>query len=183
MKNQCPIVKDLLPSYIDELTSSETNQFIQTHLNSCKECNQVFKEFSSTLEPVDTGFTNKKAAYELDIIQRIQKRNYRIIIFSIIIGASLGMYTLTSFKINTFFLLMWVYPFISILLGSISSLILRNVWVAPIIILLITSISSFILHLNGFWFWVLVYFVFTLGGSLLGLYIRWLIEKSKGRLG
>ena len=36
--NECNIVKDLLPSYIDGLTSKESNIFIKNHLSNCTEC-------------------------------------------------------------------------------------------------------------------------------------------------
>ena len=36
--NECNIVKDLLPSYIDGLTSKESNIFIENHLSNCTEC-------------------------------------------------------------------------------------------------------------------------------------------------
>lgn len=36
--NECNIVKDLLPSYIDGLTSKESNNFIKNHLSNCTEC-------------------------------------------------------------------------------------------------------------------------------------------------
>ena len=40
MKNDltCGVVRDLLPSYVEGLTSQETNQAVETHLASCPEC-------------------------------------------------------------------------------------------------------------------------------------------------
>ena len=38
--NECSIVKDLLPSYIDRLTSKESNIFIENHLSNCIECKE-----------------------------------------------------------------------------------------------------------------------------------------------
>lgn len=35
---KCEIIRDLLPSYLDELTSAESNQAIEEHLQECKEC-------------------------------------------------------------------------------------------------------------------------------------------------
>ena len=36
MKNkECNLVKDLLPNYIDKVTSNETNVFIEEHLKNC----------------------------------------------------------------------------------------------------------------------------------------------------
>ena len=37
-KISCAVIKDLLPTYLDELTSEESNQMIQAHINECNEC-------------------------------------------------------------------------------------------------------------------------------------------------
>ena len=37
MKN-CEIIRDLLPLYVDELTSPESNALIETHLETCPVC-------------------------------------------------------------------------------------------------------------------------------------------------
>lgn len=51
-ENNCKIVKDLLPNYLDKLTSRETNDFIENHLKTCKKCQEDFdfmkKEFEKT---------------------------------------------------------------------------------------------------------------------------------------
>ena len=41
---KCEIVKDLLPSYIDGLTSSVTNEEIEKHLDECVMCRQYYRE-------------------------------------------------------------------------------------------------------------------------------------------
>ena len=42
MKNECDVVKDLLPSYAEDLLSDNTNQFVKEHLDSCQECRKVY---------------------------------------------------------------------------------------------------------------------------------------------
>lgn len=41
---KCEIIRDLLPSYIDELTSEVSNQEIEEHLKECTGCSQYLKE-------------------------------------------------------------------------------------------------------------------------------------------
>ena len=36
-KNKCKIIQDLLPSYTDNLTEKETNQYIEEHLKEQEE--------------------------------------------------------------------------------------------------------------------------------------------------
>ena len=46
-KLSCCVVRDLLPSYIEELTESETNRLVREHLDSCPECRKIEKEMRS----------------------------------------------------------------------------------------------------------------------------------------
>ncbi len=40
-KLSCCVVRDLLPSYVEELTESETGQLVREHLASCPECSRI----------------------------------------------------------------------------------------------------------------------------------------------
>lgn len=44
MRNEisCNIVQDLLPSYVDNLTSEETNQSIEMHMQNCTQCREMY---------------------------------------------------------------------------------------------------------------------------------------------
>lgn len=48
MKNECDIVKDLLPSYVADLLSNNTNQFVKEHLDSCQECRKLYEGMKKT---------------------------------------------------------------------------------------------------------------------------------------
>ncbi|WP_419394191.1 zf-HC2 domain-containing protein [Cytobacillus praedii] len=55
MKNECYIVRDLLPSYIDQLCSEESSRFIEQHMATCEQCaellNQMRAEFDIQEQP------------------------------------------------------------------------------------------------------------------------------------
>ena len=34
-RKDCKVVQDLLPNYMENLTSKETNQYVETHLQEC----------------------------------------------------------------------------------------------------------------------------------------------------
>ena len=40
-KKECKIIQDLLPSFIEKLTSNETNTFVEEHLKECNECKKI----------------------------------------------------------------------------------------------------------------------------------------------
>lgn len=50
MKNDCKIVQDLLPTYIDKLTSNETIDYIEKHLNSCEKCKIIYDNMQQDLK-------------------------------------------------------------------------------------------------------------------------------------
>lgn len=42
-KTNCNIIRDLLPSYIDEITSEESNHIIEEHFRECDSCRQAYE--------------------------------------------------------------------------------------------------------------------------------------------
>lgn len=46
--NHCKIVEDLLPLYIDGLTSEETAQYVREHLAKCPSCGQAYRRMAGS---------------------------------------------------------------------------------------------------------------------------------------
>ena len=46
MRNECQIVRDLLPLYIENMASDETREFVEAHLSKCPECNAFYFEMT-----------------------------------------------------------------------------------------------------------------------------------------
>ncbi|KIR03568.1 hypothetical protein P261_02383 [Lachnospiraceae bacterium TWA4] len=44
MENECKIVGDLLPLYLENMLSEETMEFVKQHLKSCKQCSDEFEQ-------------------------------------------------------------------------------------------------------------------------------------------
>lgn len=51
MRNECNIIRDLLPLYAENMVSSDTADFVEEHLNGCETCR---KEYEKTKEPQPT---------------------------------------------------------------------------------------------------------------------------------
>jgi predicted anti-sigma-YlaC factor YlaD len=47
---KCFLIRDLLPLYIEGDCSSKTREFVETHLNTCKECKEMFDMMD---DPID----------------------------------------------------------------------------------------------------------------------------------
>ncbi|MBM7587925.1 hypothetical protein JOC86_004500 [Bacillus pakistanensis] len=50
MDNKCNIVRDLLPSYIDNLCSQDSIHFIEEHINSCEKCREVLESMKNNVD-------------------------------------------------------------------------------------------------------------------------------------
>ncbi|MHB8125355.1 MAG: zf-HC2 domain-containing protein [Desulfitobacteriaceae bacterium] len=68
---KCEIIKDLLPSYIEGLTSNHSNEEIEKHLENCKECKTFHQEMTGEIK-------EKLPATEvedLDFLKKVRKNN------------------------------------------------------------------------------------------------------------
>ncbi len=56
MKNECMIVRDLLPLYVEDLVSDETRAFVDEHLADCEDCRKALKQYQTSPKmPQDAG--------------------------------------------------------------------------------------------------------------------------------
>lgn len=69
MKN-CKIIQDLLPNYIENLTSEETNTFIEEHLTECDNCKKIYESMKK-----DYKIENEKRdGREVEYIKKYNKK-------------------------------------------------------------------------------------------------------------
>ncbi|MBK5261572.1 MAG: zf-HC2 domain-containing protein [Peptostreptococcaceae bacterium] len=45
----CSIVQDLLPNYIEELTSDDTNHMIEAHMDTCEDCKKAHEQMAAEI--------------------------------------------------------------------------------------------------------------------------------------
>lgn len=77
-KKECKIVQDLLPSYIDNLTTKETKYYIDEHLEKCQECKEMLEEMKRDFNLNIPKKDNREVKY-------IKKFNKKINILKLII--------------------------------------------------------------------------------------------------
>ena len=63
---KCEIVRDLMPSYIDGLTSEITNEAVREHIDGCQECAALYKKMN---EPEQT---NQSFAAEVNYMKKVK---------------------------------------------------------------------------------------------------------------
>lgn len=69
---KCCIVKDLLPGYIDGLTSEETNEEMKMHLENCNSCNTIYRQMTEEL-PIEIP----PEKTEIDFLKKLKASMHR----------------------------------------------------------------------------------------------------------
>ncbi len=68
----CAVIKDLLPSYLDGLTSTESNALVEAHLAQCGDCRRYYEEMRLEAEKPPEAMEKK-----LHILRGLNRRVWR----------------------------------------------------------------------------------------------------------
>ena len=71
---KCEVIRDLMPLYIDKLTSEETNEMIEEHLKDCGACQQFYEEMSVEMKTELKESIKPKEKEKLNYLKRIKKK-------------------------------------------------------------------------------------------------------------
>lgn len=75
---KCEMIRDLMPLYIDGLTSEESNREIEKHLKSCKECRKYYQEMTGEIgEAVPIS---EEELQDVELIKKMKKKKRRRIL-------------------------------------------------------------------------------------------------------
>ncbi len=85
MKNECSIIRDLLPLYAENMVSSDTAAFVEEHLKNCEACRQ---EYERTKEPRRTREISG-AAPLLKLRRKMKVKRIQTIAFTAVFVATL----------------------------------------------------------------------------------------------
>ena len=69
---KCEMIRDLLPLYIDGLTSEASNQEIEKHLKTCKECRNYYQEMTGELP--DPAPMSQEEIRDVELMKKIRKK-------------------------------------------------------------------------------------------------------------
>lgn len=92
MKNECSIVRDLLPLYLEGMVSEETAEYIKEHLERCPECTAELDAMSKSTE-IDRVYsnTNNSASNDALALKTIKKKIKRKRAITIIASIALTL--------------------------------------------------------------------------------------------
>lgn len=81
MKNDltCAVVRDLLPSYVEGLTSDETNRAMEAHLSACPDCTARRDAMAAPAEPAEAAEQSR----EVDYLKTVRRKSGRRVVIAI----------------------------------------------------------------------------------------------------
>lgn len=83
----CEVIKDLLPMYVEGLTSEETNRYIETHLEKCEDCASVLRSMKDDALETDRVSSD----IEVDFLKKNRNRNRKIVLGSLLAALCLAI--------------------------------------------------------------------------------------------
>ena len=101
MKMKCEVIRDLFPSYIDGLTSEESNELIEEHLEECRECREYLASMKEEIVEENQPVKNKKAVQPFRKLRQKTRRKIllaaggAVLICGLILGGGLLYYSRT----------------------------------------------------------------------------------------
>ncbi len=100
MKNDlsCGVVRDLLPSYVENLLGEESKEAVDRHLETCPECRERKEAMAAPTGAEETA----EAAKEVDFLRRVKKGTVKKIALAVVCTVLLvvGGYLLKEFVIG-----------------------------------------------------------------------------------
>ena len=75
MKNECNIIKDILPLYVEDMVSADTSAFVEEHLEKCAECRAELEDMKKS-----SGLEKNTISVEDEVmpLKAFKKKWYRI---------------------------------------------------------------------------------------------------------
>lgn len=102
MKNKlpCEIIQDLLPSYLDNLTSDVTNHAIKEHMETCSHCKSTLQRMQ-TPEPSIAEENQDMEQKEIDFLKKTRKKTIRSVVLTAV--------SLLGFLLFAVFFMFYIY--------------------------------------------------------------------------
>ncbi|MBQ8134076.1 MAG: hypothetical protein IJ192_06715 [Clostridia bacterium] len=84
MKNDCSVVKDLIPLYAEGLVSSETKEFIYEHCQSCEKCKDLLEAITHSSDGQETTDNKKEKIWNEIASKERRKKKVKYIVLSFV---------------------------------------------------------------------------------------------------
>lgn len=89
-RKECKIILDLLPMYVEDLLSDETNEYIAKHLEQCEECKNIYEGMREEIDTKDEKIEQKKVNYLKKFKNKMRLLKTILLVIIIIIAIIIG---------------------------------------------------------------------------------------------
>lgn len=137
---KCEVIEDLITLYVDNLSSDESNNIIEEHLEKCTQCKTFLGMLKIDEIKIDIVDKNNEAVdkVEKDLIDNIKRSIVNKNLVFALIGAIIAVgFTLDMFIFNAIILLPTI--------GAIVYLVTQKLWIAPLTVGIVKGILEFII--------------------------------------
>ena len=102
MSNQCNLIKDILPLYVEDMVSTDTQEFVNAHLEHCAECRAELERMRGPAKfvpdiDIDTDIVPLKRIKKDLFIRRLQTIFFTAIIACAVVMIVFGVLTSPKF--------------------------------------------------------------------------------------
>ena len=100
MNNQCNLIKDILPLYVEDMVSVDTKEFVNAHLEQCAECRAELDRMRGSTKSVpniDTDIAPLKRIKKDLFIRRLQTIFFTAIVACAVVMIAFGVLTSPAF--------------------------------------------------------------------------------------
>lgn len=183
MKNECKIVSDLLPLYLENMVCEETEYFVKNHLSECESCKKEFEALQNgddlkeafkeeTSKPVEDIKPFKKIMKKMNL--QVHSISYLLIIFFIFFG-------FLSMDSGDVFYNSLIMPIV----GAFGYIVFRfkAFYKLPILLLVINFLAYFFkladVEFIDIFFWTAIFTAFVFAGIIIAYLIHFALRKEK----
>ncbi len=182
MKNECKIVSDLLPLYIEDMVNAETSEFIKEHLEKCESCNKDLESLKNGEDLKELFNEEKEKPEDIKPFKKIMKKmnlqvhsiSYLLIVFFIFFGF------LSMDSANVFY-----NSLIMPIVGAFGYIIfrLKAFYKLPVLLLVINFLASLFnlveVEFIDIFFWTGIFTIFVFIGIIIAFLIHFALRKEK----
>ncbi len=183
MNNECKIVSDLLPLYMEDMVCEETAEFVKNHLSVCEKCKSDFEDIKNG-EAINGIFyeDTTKQAEEIKPFKKIMKKmnmqmhsiSYLLIVFFIFFGF-LSMDSANVFYNSLIMPVVGVFGYIIFRFKAFYKL--------PILLLVINFFACIFkfadVEFIDIFFWTAIFTAFVFVGIIIAFLLHFALRKEK----
>jgi hypothetical protein len=182
MNNECKIVSDLLPLYIEDMVCEETAEFVKNHLSECENCKRDFEELKDGNDPKDIFNEVSENKEDVKPFKKIMKKmniqvhsiSYLLIVFFIFFGF-LSMDSANVFYNSLIMPVVGVFGYIIFKFKAFYKL--------PILLLVINFFACIFkfadVEFIDIFFWTAIFTAFVFVGIVIAFLLHFALRKEK----